>query len=166
MYVTVGQLLDNTEMYLALGVFAVSALVVYSIRKMTIKNAWTIAIIAGIWIQVTGFLVGYVWFNITEKVMGMLVGNIFAAVIAFALEFLFMNLDYMRTERVQFEDDEYYYFVKAVPKKMVTSSEKVITEFGGFTGFAKKMKEKKESEEKITRKNIADELEIDEELLK
>ena len=164
--VTVGQLLDNTEMYLVVAVFTVSALVVYSIRKMTIKNAWKIAIIAGVLIQVTGLLVGYIWFNITEKVMGMLIGNIFAAVVAVGIEFLCMNLDYMRTERVQFEDDEYYYFVKAVPKKMVTSSEKVITEFGGFTGFAMKMKAKKEAEEKVTRKNIADELEIDEELLK
>ena len=34
-------------------------------------------------------------------------------------QFLFMNLDYARTERVQFEDDDYYYYVKAVPKKTV-----------------------------------------------
>jgi hypothetical protein len=34
-----------------------------------------------------------------------------------------MNLDYARTERVQFEDDDYYYYVKAVPKKMVAVRE-------------------------------------------
>ena len=33
------------------------------------------------------------------------------------------NLDYSRTEKVQFEDDEYYYYVKAVPKVTVTTPE-------------------------------------------
>jgi len=133
MNVATGQLLGNKEMYLVVAIFTVSTLLVYNIRKMAIKHAWTIAIIAGILVQITGLLVGYIWFNITEKVLGMLIGNILAAATAFVIEFLFMNLDYMRTERVQFEDDEYYYFVKAVPKKLITSSEKVVTEFSEET---------------------------------
>lgn len=165
MRVAAGLLLDNMELYLVLVVFMVSAFVVYTIRKMPIIHAWKIAIAVGVMIQIIGLLVGYIWFNITEKMIGMLFGNILAAAVGFALEFLFMDLDYSRTERVQFEDDEYYYFVKAVPKKMVTSSEKTITEFSGFTGFAQKMKAKKEAEDKVTRKEIADELEIDEDLL-
>ena len=36
--------------------------------------------------------------------------------IAIIIQFLFFNLDYSRTERLQFEDDDYYYYVKAVPK--------------------------------------------------
>ena len=32
------------------------------------------------------------------------------------LEFFLFHVDYKRTERLQFEDDEYYYYVKAVPK--------------------------------------------------
>ena len=31
-----------------------------------------------------------------------------------------------RTERVQFEDDEYYYYVKAVPKMYVAVKEKQV----------------------------------------
>ena len=46
-----------------------------------------------------------------------LVGSIISCVIAFVIQFLFFNLDYSRTERLQFEDDEYYYYVKAVPKE-------------------------------------------------
>jgi len=33
-----------------------------------------------------------------------------------AAAFLTVGLDYPHTEKVQFEDDDYYYFVKAVPK--------------------------------------------------
>ena len=32
-------------------------------------------------------------------------------------------MDYTRTEKVQFEDDDYYYYVKAVPKIKVTVSD-------------------------------------------
>ena len=39
--------------------------------------------------------------------------------VSLILEFFFYNLDFSRVERVQFEDDEYYYFVKAVPKMFV-----------------------------------------------
>ena len=35
-------------------------------------------------------------------------------------------MDYSRTETLQFEDDEYYYYVKAVPKVGVTLPEKQV----------------------------------------
>jgi disulfide oxidoreductase YuzD len=35
-------------------------------------------------------------------------------------------VDYTRTERVQFEDDEYYYYVKAVPKNMIAEPKKTV----------------------------------------
>ena len=37
------------------------------------------------------------------------------------IEFFRFCLDYSRTEKVQFEDDEYYYYVKAVPKMTVSA---------------------------------------------
>ena len=36
------------------------------------------------------------------------------------------NVDYNRTEIVQFEDDEYYYYVKAVPKNVVAAADKKV----------------------------------------
>ena len=42
------------------------------------------------------------------------------------LELVFFSVDYSRTERVQFEDDEYYYYVKAVPKVVVATPEKTV----------------------------------------
>ena len=50
-----------------------------------------------------------------------------------------MNLDYARTENVQFEDDEYYYYVKAVPKKMIAKEEKVVKHFGNTGSLGKKI---------------------------
>ena len=61
---------------------------------------------------------------------------IFAGVV---IQFIFMNLDYARTENVQFEDDEYYYYVKAVPKKMIAKEEKVVKHFGNTGSLGKKI---------------------------
>ena len=47
--------------------------------------------------------------------------------VGFILEFLFFSVDYSRTENMQFEDDEYYYYVKAVPKIGVPVPEKKVT---------------------------------------
>ena len=39
------------------------------------------------------------------------------------LQFFAFSVDYSRTEYTQFEDDDYYYYVKAVPKLAVTRPE-------------------------------------------
>ena len=163
--VTISQLLTNKEMFIVVGIFTLSAIVVYVIRRLSVDNAWKIALLSGTMIQISGLFAGYLLFNITDKTAGMIIGNIIAMVLSFGLEFLFMDLDYSRTERVQFEDDDYYYFVKAVPKKMVTSSEKTVKMFGD-TGFGERRSaRKKESMQEDSRKLIAEELDIDEDLL-
>ena len=66
-----------------------------------------------------------------------------------------MNLDYTRVEQVQFEDDNYYYYVKAVPKIMVQAQQKSVKRFN---------QTQEDSEE--SKERLAKELEIDRSLLK
>jgi len=160
--ITTNQLLSNMEMFLAIGVYIVAFIVVQIVRRLTVDHAWKIAIVAGSLVQMAGLFAGYILFDIQGKTIAMMIGNLICLGLGFVLEFLFFNLDYSRTERVQFEDDEYYYYVKAVPKKNVSSADKSVTEFNGFPKFGKN----KEEEEKVSRKAIAKELEIEEELLK
>ncbi len=164
MTITAGQLLSNKEMYLVVGVFVFSAVAVNVIKKLAIDHSWKIAVGSGVLLQTAALIAGYLIFDIDGKYVGLIIGNIVAAVLGLVIEFLFMDLDYSRTERVQFEDDEYYYYVKAVPKRMVSGSSKSVTQFDGFSAFGKK--KEKSTGEKITRKDIAQELDIDEELLK
>ena len=51
----------------------------------------------------------------------MIVMSILSIAIVYVLHFMILSVDYSRTEYVQFEDDEYYYYVKAVPKINVTT---------------------------------------------
>ena len=42
------------------------------------------------------------------------------------LELFFFTVDYARSENLQFEDDEYYYYVKAIPKVSISTPEKTV----------------------------------------
>jgi hypothetical protein len=98
------------------------------------------------------------------------VGSILSVVIEIVIEFFCMNLDYARTERVQFEDDDYYYYVRAVPKKMVAVKEVTVKHFGNTGSMGKRVSHNRpqptEEEEETSRRVIARELDIDEDLLK
>lgn len=97
--------------------------------------------------------------GISGKYVWLIVGNVISVLIGLVLQFFFFNLDYTRTERVQFEDDEYYYYVKAVPKLYVTTSEKQIKSFGG------KGHGNGRGRERISREDLAKEMDIDKDLL-
>lgn len=152
--IALNQLLGNKEMYLVLAIMVGTLLIVYIIRRMSIENAWQIAIISGILFETVGLIAGYMLLGISGKMISVLVGNVISAAIAIVIQFLFFNLDYSRTERLQFEDDEYYYYVKAVPKAYVPGTDKRVKRFGG-----------REENERLTKKQFAKEMDIDEDLL-
>lgn len=168
--VVIGQVLGNKELYLVVCILALSTVVVCVIRKIRLDYVWPVAIVSGILVQLVGLFIGLLELGVSGKAVEIIVGNILALILGFVLQFLFMNLDYARTERVQFEDDEYYYYVKAVPKKMVASEEKTVKHFGNTASLGKRIDRSKvetsAEEEEISRKVIARELEIDEDLLK
>ena len=55
--------------------------------------------------------------------IGVIIGSVISFALAYLLQTLVFSVDYSRTENTQFEDDEYYYYVKAVPKINVTAPE-------------------------------------------
>ena len=69
---------------------------------------------------------GWLVFDNGPSVIGLLLGTIVAIPIAIGVGFMFMGLDYSRTEKVQFEDDDYYYYVKAVPKMSIQAPSKTV----------------------------------------
>ena len=152
--IALNQLLMNREMFLVVGVFAITTTIVYIIRRLEIDNAWTIAWIAGVTFEAIALISGYLLLGIQGKVLGVVLGSIVSAFLAVGLQFMFFHVDYSRTERLQFEDDEYYYYVKAVPKVAITGSDKKVKHF-----------HKNEEKDRLTKKKFAEEMDIDEELL-
>ena len=117
-------LLGNKAMFVTIVAFVVTLLVVYFIRRLSVDYAWTIAIITGALLDILILLFGDLMYNTNLSIIGLIFGNLVAGAAAKALEFFVFNVDYSRTERVQFEDDEYYYYVKAVPKNAVAVPQK------------------------------------------
>lgn len=128
-----GQVVGNKDMYLVLAVFTVTAVLVYLLRRTKLDHAWTLAIIAGILVQMLGLFVGYMVLQVSGKTLWLLLGHLISMVICFLIEYIYMDLDYSRVERVQFEDDDYYYYVKAVPKNMDLHVQKKEIHFGSQT---------------------------------
>ena len=119
-------LLNNRQMVITIAAFAVTVILVYLIRRMSIDYAWTIAMAAGAVVNITVLLVGDLMFDTNVALLEVVLGNILSLFIAVVLQFFVFNVDYSRTEKVQFEDDEYYYYVKAVPKISVSKPEKKV----------------------------------------
>lgn len=119
-------ILHNREMVITIVAFAVTMILVYLIRRLSIDYAWTIAMAAGAVVNITVLLVGDLMFDTHVSLLEVVLGNVLSLLVAVVLQFFVFNVDYSRTEKVQFEDDEYYYYVKAVPKISVARPEKKV----------------------------------------
>ena len=119
-------LLDNHAMFVMLAAFAITVIVVYIIRRLSVDYSWTIAIIAGAMLDAVILLVGDLMYDTNVSVVGVIFGSVIAVALTKVLQFFVFNVDYSRTEKVQFEDDEYYYYVKAVPKMTVAEPAKTV----------------------------------------
>ncbi len=118
--------LDNKAMMLTIVAFAITIILVYLIRRLSIDYAWTIAIIAGALADVMIHLIGDLIFDTQVSIIGLIIGTVFSVLAAKIVEFFAFHVDYSRTEKVQFEDDEYYYYVKAVPKITVATPSRTV----------------------------------------
>lgn len=117
-------LMGNKAMFVTIVAFVATLMAVYFIRRLSVDYAWTIAIIVGALLDILILLFGDLIYNTNLSILGLILGNLVAGAAAKVLEFFVFNVDYSRTERVQFEDDEYYYYVKAVPKNTVAAPQK------------------------------------------
>lgn len=118
--------LNNRTMLVVLVAFVVTVLLVYAIRRLSVDHSWTLAIVTGAVVQMVILLLGDLMLDTSISIVSIMLGSIFAVVVAKVMEFLLFNVDYSRTEVVQFEDDEYYYYVKAVPKITVSRPTKTV----------------------------------------
>ncbi len=117
---------QNKEMWVMLIAFILCFFVVYGIHRASMDHAWKIAIVVGIIVNLVAVVAGDIVLGVHTS-YGMLIGGSVASlVIGLILEVFYFSVDYTRSEKLQFEDDEYYYYVKAVPKLSVAGPEKTV----------------------------------------
>ena len=119
-------LIGNRELLVMIVAFVITIAVVYFIRRMAVDYAWSIAMVAGVVINMVMILVGDLIYDTQVSLIGAFFASLLALGVAKILEFMFFCVDYSRTENVQFEDDEYFYYVKAVPKMTVAAQSRTV----------------------------------------
>lgn len=106
----------NKELVLTVAVFAVIVLIVAIIYKLSFDYSWYVAIAIGGVFEIILFLVGNVTTGADMSLTSVVIGSLVSVIVAAVVQFWKTVVDYSKVEKTQFEDDEYYYYVKAVPK--------------------------------------------------
>lgn len=110
-------LLMDEKMLSVVVVFFIVFSVVYIIRKQSIDYAPYIAIGVGMVVNILGFGLAILFFDdIGMKMGSIILWTVIGGIVAVVVQFFSVALDYQRSEVVQFEDDDNYYYVKVVPK--------------------------------------------------
>ena len=111
-----GELTQAKDMILMTVILLVVFLIVLMIRRMSVDYAWHFAIGAGIFAYILLTVIGILMLESGESFVGMVLSSVVTVFAGIVVQIFLFHVDYSRTEHLQFEDDEYYYYVKAVPK--------------------------------------------------
>ncbi|WMJ86127.1 hypothetical protein [Anaerocolumna sp. MB42-C2] len=116
----VDNLVENKQLFMTIIIFSLIILITYFIRRKKFDYAREIAVAAGALTCILGFLFSDLRLDVSEQIGIMILGTLISAILALIIQFFHLALDYTGVEHVQFEDEDYYYYVKAVPKINVT----------------------------------------------
>ncbi len=109
-------LLTNREMWLYIFAFVITLWVVSILRRRNMNHAWKIATIAGALTDILLLSIGAAVLDVKLNIGTVLLAHLLAVAVGFVLEYLFFGVDYRHKESMTFEDDDYVYYVSAVPK--------------------------------------------------
>lgn len=141
------KMVANPMLYIYVASLVVMFVAIILIRNLKISRSWLVALLVGIFAETAIMLIGYVITGNISRVPVLLIANVIAFIMGFAMTYIFRDLDYERVERVQFEDDDYVYYVTAIPKIELAKEEKRVTRITrNRTGFYNAGKVKEESD--------------------
>ena len=123
--------IQNRRTLMLLAAFILTFLIVWFIRRRAASYAWNIAIPAGVMVYILMIMAGSFMFDIPLSLAGMILGCVFGVLAALTEELFCFTLDGSRTEYLEYEDENYYYFVKAVPKLNVAAANRRVTRITG-----------------------------------
>ncbi len=116
----------NASFYYFLIAVIAMFLVTYVIRTQNIPHPGIFAVSSGILVEFVIMMIGYLQTGNSSRIPALIVGNVLMLVFGVLANYIGKGLDYSRIEKVQFEDDEYYYYVTAVPKIHMVREDKEV----------------------------------------
>lgn len=158
-------LMQNQEMWITIVAFVIVLMIVYLISRCSFDYSWKVANIAGAVIYIVIMVLGGMFLNVDVNIPQVILAAVLSVIVGLVIEFAVLGVDYSRSEHTQFEDDEYVYYVKAVPKSIVAQKKKSIKKIS--TEFEKKEdKNQKEATpvERVSEENFNFEKQLEESL--
>lgn len=123
------QLYSNLQMYSIIVIFSVVLIVVYIIRNREKDFSFEIAILTGTILNLILIFISNYILDISVNILYLIAGVVLSAVIVWIIQFFRLSLNYEGVENLQFEDEEYYYYVRAVPKTNIAAASKRVKRF-------------------------------------
>ena len=112
----VNNIVKDKNMLLAIIAFAIVILVTAFIYRLRFDYAWYVAIGVGSVFTILVFMVCGMFVGVNANAGSLVLGSLLGGVVSVIVQTCKSVVDYSRKEVVQFEDDDYYYYVKAIPK--------------------------------------------------
>ena len=107
---------QNRTMIVSIMAFAICIVLVFILHQMVFSYNWGVAVIVGLLSILVVSAIGTARLGATFSFSTALIGVILSGILALLYALAFHGADYKGTERLRFEDDDYFYFVKAIPK--------------------------------------------------
>ncbi len=124
----------DRAMLLMLCAVCLAAVVVILFRKLSWNYALMIAAAAGLMTMLGVQVLGSFFLKLKVEPAEIAVTAVLSAVTAVLWFFFAFSGDYSRTEYLQYEDDDYYYYVKAVPKMAVSKTDVKVEKINKIDG--------------------------------
>jgi hypothetical protein len=107
-------------------IFAMVIITVYIVSRLSVDFAKELSILLGCILMIFSFVMAVLVAGESMEIFSVIFGCIICAVLAELVRLLDAVLDYQRAERVQFEDENNYYYVRVVPKIIMTKRKRVV----------------------------------------
>jgi ABC-type transport system involved in cytochrome c biogenesis permease subunit len=117
---------SNPMFYIFLTAMITMFVIISFVRNLSIPHSWLVAVFVGTLAEFVIMTGGYIFIDGRERIPELAITSLIVLAVGAVLYFIFQDLDYARIERVQFEDDDYYYYVKAVPKIRLAMEDKQV----------------------------------------
>ncbi len=109
-------IMSNKQMVYTIVAFAVVIIVMWLVKKLKYEFVMELDILTGCLTMLNCYFISVLKFNMIADMGKIIVGTILSTLILFVVQFFMLLLNYTKAQNLQFQDDEYYYYVKAVPK--------------------------------------------------
>lgn len=142
--VLVDQMRNNVEMYVTLCIFAIVLVIVYIIRNLKQDYSFELAVFVGMFLNTILLLIENYLLAINLNIFYFILGTLLSGFLVWLIQLFRITLNYAGVENLQFEDEEYYYYVRAVPKMSVATQNKRVKRFNAHLFERNEMKQDNE----------------------